>query len=197
MEKFYSRIRQSKIAGKLPTKDQINSVFHTFSKKEQFVFFVLLMTLLISTVAILETINKSLMVKIPARGGTISEGIIGTPRFINPILASSSVDQDIVSLVYSGLMRKDGNGSIIPDLAEKYDMSKDGLIYTFTLKDKIYFQNGKPVTADDIIFTINKAKDPVIKSLHYVDWSGVSITKIDDKTIEFSLKAISEASALI
>ena len=184
MEKFYSRIRNFK----LPKKDEINSVFTTFSKRERVIFIVLLFTLLLSTILILESINKTLMVEIPLRGGTVSEGIIGTPRFINPILASSPADLDMVSLVYSGLMRKNEDGTITPDLAENYEMSKDGLVYTFTLKNKIFFQNGDPVTVDDIIFTINKAKDPIIKSPRAVDWAGVTATKMDDRTIQFNLK---------
>ena len=185
---FYNRIRQSKIAGKLPTRGQINSVFHTFSKREWVVFIVLTATLLTSTLLILESINKSMMMKIPFHGGTISVGIIGTPRFVNPVLANSSTDLDLTTLVYSGLMRKNEDGALVPDLAEKYTMSKDGLSYTFNLKNNIYFQNGKPVTADDVIFTINKAKDSVLKSPRKVDWDGVSATKINDTTIQFTLK---------
>lgn len=188
MQNIYSRIRQLKITGKLPKKDQINSVFQTFSKKERVVFVLLLITLLISTLSILESLNKSLMVSIPLHGGSISEGIIGTPRFINPILANSPTDLDLVSLIYSGLMRKNPDGTLSPDLAEKYEVSKDGLVYTFTLKDKVYFQDGNPVTVDDIVFTINEIKDPVIKSLRRIDWEGINATKIDEKTIEFSLK---------
>ena len=188
MENLYSRIRQLKITGKLPRKEEINSVLAAFSKKERVLFFVLVITLLISTLSILESINKSLMVSIPFRGGFVSEGIIGTPRFINPVLANSSADQDMVVLIYSGLMRKNTDGTLTPDLAKKYEMSKDGLTYTFTLKDKIYFHDGKPVTADDVIFTISEAKDPIIKSPRKVDWDGVNATKIDDKTIQFTLR---------
>ncbi|KKT01278.1 MAG: Extracellular solute-binding protein family 5 [Candidatus Nomurabacteria bacterium GW2011_GWF2_43_8] len=184
MEKLYSRIRNFK----LPKKDEINSVFTAFSKNEKIIFAALVLALFISTVSILQSINKSLMVEVPFRGGSISEGIIGVPRFINPILANSSVDQDLVSLIYSGLMRKNPDGTLTPDLAEKYEISQNGLSYTFTLKDKIYFQDGKPVTADDVIFTVNKAKDSVIKSLHKVHWDGVTAAKINDMTIEFTLR---------
>ncbi len=173
---------------KLPKKEEINSVFTAFSKKEKIIFSVLLAILLISTLSIVESINKTLMVKIPLRGGSLSEGIIGTPRFINPILASSPSDLDMVALVYSGLMRKNPDGTVTPDLAEKYVMSKDGLTYTFTLKNNVYFQNGQPVTADDVIFTVNKAEDPTINSPQEVNWSGVTATKIDSKTVQFTLK---------
>lgn len=184
MEKFYSWIRNFK----LPKKDEINSIFATFTKKERIVFIVLLITLLISTISILESLNKSLMVSVPLRGGLISEGIIGSPRFINPILATYPADQDMVSLIYSGLMRKNPDTTLSPNLAEKYEVSKDGLIYTFTLKNKIYFQNGKPITADDVVFTINKVKDSIIKSPRKIDWDGVSVTKINDTIIQFTLK---------
>jgi peptide/nickel transport system substrate-binding protein len=174
----------------LPKKDEINSVFATFTKKERIIFAVLLIALFVSTISILQSINKSLMVSVPLRGGSISEGIIGSPRFINPILANpnSPADQDLVLLIYSGLMRKNSDGTFIPDLAEKYEMSKDGLTYTFTLKDEIYFQDEKPVTADDVIFTINKVKDSIIKSPHKIHWDGVSVEKINDTTIQFTLK---------
>lgn len=184
MQNLYSRIRNFK----LPKKDEVNSVFRTFSKKERIVFILLFSIFFISTVSILESLNKSLMVKVPLHGGSISEGIIGTPRFINPILANSPADLDLVSLIYSGLMRKNSDGGLSPDLAEKYEMSKDGLVYTFTLKDKIYFQDGKPVTADDVVFTINEIKDPIIKSQQKANWDGVSVTKINNQIIEFSLK---------
>lgn len=128
------------------------------------------------------------MVSVPLRGGSISEGIIGIPRFINPVLANSPADLDMTRLIYSGLMRKNPDTTLTPDLAEKYEVSKDGLTYTFTLKDKIFFQDGKPVTADDVIFTIKEVRDSIIKSPHKIHWDGVTATKIDEKTIQFSLK---------
>ncbi len=128
------------------------------------------------------------MTEVPMQGGSLSEGIVGTPRFINPVLAYSDVDQDMISLIYSGLMRKNTNGMMIPDLAEKYKVSKDGLTYTFTLKDDAYFHDGTKVTADDVVFTINKVKDPVIKSPRRGSWDGVSVEKIDDRTVKFALK---------
>jgi len=173
---------------KLPSKKEINFVFSSFSKKERMIFIGLLMVLLFSTLAILQSINKSFIVQVPSRGGSISLGIVGVPRFINPILANSLADQDLVALIYSGLMRKSENGALLPDLAEKYEMSKDGLTYTFTLKDNLYFQDGEPITSDDVLFTINKVKDTIIQSPQKVNWDGVNVEKIDEKTVQFTLK---------
>lgn len=173
---------------KWPKKNEINLVFSSFSKKEWLVFFGLLLVLLISTLVMLQKLNLHYTVSVPLQGGSITEGIVGTPRFINPVLSSSDADMDITSLVYSGLMRKEPDGSLVPDLAETYEVSEDGLNYTFTLKNNIYFHDGQPVTVDDVVFTIEKIKDPVIKSPRIGAWDGVTANKVDEKTILFTLR---------
>jgi peptide/nickel transport system substrate-binding protein len=125
---------------------------------------------------------------VPARGGTLSTGITGSVRFINPVLATSDTDKDIASLVFSGLMRRDQNGMIVPDLAESYSVSPDGRTYTFIIKKGASFHDGKPVTADDIVFTIAKAQDATIKSPWLVSWIDVSADRIDDRTVSFTIK---------
>lgn len=173
---------------KLPSKSEISLVFSSFSKKEWIFFILLVLMLFGSTLAILQSINKNFMVKVPMRGGELSEGIIGTPRFVNPVLAFSDPDRDLVSLVYSGLMRKDGSGALVPDLAENYEVSENGLSYTFKIKENAFFHDNTPVTADDIVFTINKIKDPIIKSPRKGNWDGVSVAKVDDRTVVFNLQ---------
>ena len=184
MKNPYSNIRNVK----LPSKNDIKLAITHFSKFEWKMFFALLIILLVSTVALLGKVNQSFMVQVPKTGGSLTEGIIGAPRFVNPILAISDADKDLSALIYSGLMRLNDDGTFIPDLAEKYEVSPDGLTYTFTLKDNIYFHNDKPVTVDDVLFTINSIKDPTVKSPRKSSWDGVSPEKIDEKTIKFNLK---------
>ena len=133
-------------------------------------------------------VNESFLIKIPTYGGQFTEGIVGSPRFVNPILAVSDIDRDLTALMYSGLLKINEDGLLVPDLAQSYEISDDGKIYTFILKDEIYFHDGKPVTVDDIIFTIEKTKDPIIKSPRRISWEGVEVLKIDDKTIQFILR---------
>ena len=174
--------------GKTRLGNKMNRVFASFSRMEWVVFFALFIGLFVSTILILKSINNKFLVTIPARGGTLTEGILGSPRFVNPILAISDADKDLTALIYSGLMRKMPDGSLVPDLAEKYDVSPDGLTYTFTLKNKIFFHDNTPVTADDVIYTITAAKDPTINSPKKVNWDGVAITKKDERTVVFTLK---------
>lgn len=179
----------NKISGfKTPSRKDMKRAITSFSKREWFVFLALAFGLLVSTLGILGRINESFMVAVPMEGGSLSEGIIGTPRFANPVLATTEADRALVSLVYSGLMRKTPDGSLISDLAEKYEVSPDSLTYTFTLKDEIFFHDGEPITTDDIIFTISAIKDPIIKSPRRGNWDGVTVEKIDDKTIKFTLR---------
>ncbi len=169
-------------------KKQITLVLASFSKKEWGIFLGLFGIFVISSILLLNILNQSFMVKVPMKGGSIREGVIGSPRFVNPVLAFSDADRDLTAIIYSGLMRKDADNNIIPDLAEKYYVSKDGLVYTFTLRNNLTFHNGKKITSDDVVFTINKIKDPTVKSPRKINFDGVSVEKIDELSIKFTLK---------
>ena len=172
----------------VPSRHEIETAIKTFSKKQWLAFFASVFVLVVSTLILVANLNQRILVGIPAHGGAETEGIVGTPRFINPILALSDADKDLTALVYSGLMRKMPDGEIIPDLASKYEVSADGLTYTFTLKDNIYFQDGTKVTSDDVAYTINQAEDPLIKSPKEVNWDGVEVTVPNPQTVVFTLK---------
>lgn len=185
MKNLYNRISRNL---KLPSKEKMKLAIYSFNKKEKIIFFISFFVLIFSTLAIMQSINNMFMVESPISGGSITEGIVGTPRFINPVLALSDADKDMTALVYSGLMRKSPSGNLIPDLAQSYEISNDGLSYTFVLKDNIYFHDNTIVTADDIVFTINAIKDPLNKSPIKNNWDGITIEKISEKTIKFILK---------
>lgn len=151
-------------------------------------FFLLAALIIISAGGLALLLNNALLVPAPARGGNLSEGIIGSPRFINPLLAITDADSDMTSLVYSGLLKATPEGDFIPDLAEHYEVSSDGRIYTVTIRRNAVFQDGTPVTADDILYTVGKAQDPALKSPQRANWDGVVAEKVDDRTVRFTLR---------
>ncbi len=161
--------------------DNIEDTVKTFSAAERAAFFAAALIFTASVLWLLVKINDFFLVTIPARGGSFSEALVGTPRFINPLLAMSDSDRDLSSLVYSGLTREMPDGSLIPDLAESYSVSTDTLTYTFFIKPTATFQDGTPVTADDIAFTVLKAEDPALKSPEFADWNGVSVKVINSE----------------
>mgnify|MGYP001558244612 FL=1 len=172
----------------LPSLEELIYALRNMRLWEKLVFLALVISFLASFLAIIWKISDTYMVEVPAYGGNLTEGIIGTPRFINPLLAASDADRDLVALTYSGLLRPDNHGRLINDMTEKYEISEDGLVYTFTLKPKLLWQDGAPVTGDDIVFTIEKIKDPSMKSSKRAGWEGVFAEKINDRTIKFTLK---------
>lgn len=125
---------------------------------------------------------------VPGIGGSYTEGIIGSPRVINPLYLSRDTDRDIARLVFSGLITYDGNGNVVPDLAERYTISPDGKVYTVFLRKEILWHDGKPLTADDVVFTINRIQNPQYKSPARANWQGVGVEKIDNATIRFTLR---------
>lgn len=164
------------------------AAFASFSPFQKKILYVLAVVCGLSVIGLLFSLNERFLVEVPRRGGMLVEGTVGTPRFINPLLAISDTDRDISALVYSGLMRATPAGDLIPDLAESYAVSPDGLVYTFALRENLIWHDGEPVTADDVLFTITKAKDPLLKSPRRASWEGVRVEKIDERTIELGLE---------
>lgn len=125
---------------------------------------------------------------IPATGGEYTEGLIGLPQLINPLYAlTSDVDNDLTHLIYSGLLRYDAEQGLIPDLAESFEVSEDGKVYTFVLRDDIKWHDGKPLLIDDIMFTFSALQNPDYRSPLQGSYSGTVIEQVDEKRIRFVL----------
>jgi len=180
-----------KIKFNLPGHNLAHKAFRSFSHPEKIIFYVLAMALAITTPLLLLRVNQTFLVKVPKHGGMITEGVTGMPQIINPItispFTSPEADNDLIALIYSGLLKATPDGSLIPNLAESYQISEDGLTYTFKLKDDLSWHDGKPVTSDDVKFTIQKAQDPQIGSRHKASWDGVVVETPDEKTVIFKL----------
>ncbi len=173
----------------LEFREKLSLLFYNFSLFERLLVIVCAVVLVSASFSALVKLNKQFSVEIPKEGGQMHEGMIGTPRFVNPVLAISDTDRDLSTLIYSGLLRINANGELIPDLAETYSVSEDGLTYYFKLRENAEFHDGTPVTTDDIIYTISKTQDPAIKSPKRPNWDGVQIEKINEREIEFTLSA--------
>lgn len=169
-------------------RDSIRTAITSFSLGEKVVFVILLITALLTAFTSIHSVNSLFLTEIPKKGGFFTEGVIGTARFINPILAFSDTDRDLSSLIYSGLLKVKPDGSLVGDLASDYSISDDGKTYKFNIRENATFHDGTKVTANDVLFTIQKIQDPSIKSPKRASWDGVMVEKIDDKTVQFTLK---------
>src|SRR3989339_39341 len=127
--------------------------------------------------------------EIPAIGGNYVEGIVGQPRFLNPIYGEvADVDRTITGIIFSGLVTYDKNGQIVNDLAESYKISEDGKTYDFVIKSNVLWHDGEKLTTDDIIFTIKTIQNSDYKSPQRVNWIDVDVLKNSDTSITFKLR---------
>ena len=98
------------------------------------------------------------------------------------------MDRDLVKLIYSGLIKYDGAGHLVPDLAQTYTINAEQTSYTFELRPDLRWHDGQPLTADDVIFTINQIKNPDFGSPLRASLNGINAKKINDQTVQFVLE---------
>lgn len=163
--------------------------YKSLSSKKITIFWSLIIFGIIFLFLSINALSNKFIITIPSYGGTLNEGIIGIPRYINPVLASSDSDKDMTILIYSGLLRKDINNNIVNDIAENIEESEDHLTFTVKISDKAVFQDNTKITADDVIFTISKIQNKNINSPLAIKFEGVDVEKGDNEnTVIFHLK---------
>lgn len=126
----------------------------------------------------------------PDYGGTYIEGLAGAPNLVNPLFNQyNPVDRDLAALVFNGLTREDETGAIQPDLAKKWDISPDGLIYTFTLRTDVMWSDGAPFSAADVLYTVQTIQSSDYNGLASIAdlWRTVAITEVNPSTIRLQL----------
>jgi ABC-type transport system substrate-binding protein len=174
---------------KLPNFSQWKKIFKILKKKEKITFLIFLFLALGSFTFLSYKLYINNTKTVPTFGSSYTEGVIGQPRFINPIYGETNdVDRTLIDLIYSGLMTYNKNGEIVKDLAEDYKVSEDGKTYEFTLKNNIFWQDGRPLTVDDIIFTIKTIQNSDYKSPLRANWLDINIERTSDKSFKFLLR---------
>ncbi len=124
-----------------------------------------------------------------APGGVYTEALIGSLGRLNPMLDwNNPTDRDVDRLVFSGLIKFDARGLPQPDLADSWGVTPDGTVYNFTIRDNAVWQDGTPVTSDDVIFTVGLIKSSSLFPQDVKDlWNQIQIEKLNDKNLKFTL----------
>jgi peptide/nickel transport system substrate-binding protein len=171
----------------------IPHVLESFTRRD--LILVLIFAVVITTAGgfLIFASNDGLSAGLPDYGGEHVEGLVGQPRFINPVLApASSVDTDLAKLVFGQLLKFDKNLTMMPDLAAGLpDISADQKVYTLKLKPGLTWHDGRPILADDVVFTIGVIQANDYESPLKTNWSRVKVEKIDDLTMKFTLREVS------
>ena len=139
-----------------------------------------------------------------AYGDIIVRGDIGDASNLIPILASDSASHSIAGLIYNGLVKYDKNMNIVGDLAESWDISKNGLVITFHLRKGVKWHDGRPFTAKDVLYTYQVTVDPKTPTAYAGDFLKVKKAEVlDDYTFRvtydkpFAPSLISWSSAVL
>jgi peptide/nickel transport system substrate-binding protein len=127
---------------------------------------------------------------IPTSGGMFTESTIGTQRNLNPLSPDTTLfDRDLGKLMFAGLLRYDPSSGEITDGLAHFRISEDSKTYFLTLKSSARFQNGNPVTTDDVLFTFEKVIQHPDFSNHILRdaFEYVSLNVVDEQTVSFVL----------
>ena len=174
---------------RIPSLKQLKYINKYLNKTEMAILYSALVILIIGLAVLFAKFYSQNLETLPQDGGKYIEGVIGAPKYINPLYSSlNSVDADLAQLIYSSLFTRDNNGYLMPDLVTDYKISADQKAYTLTIRDDAQWHNGNPVTIDDVIFTFNNIKNGQYQSPLRYNFNGVEASKIDDRTIQFTLK---------
>ena len=126
--------------------------------------------------------SPSLLVVPPYR-----EIVVGHPSSINPLTPRTQADQDLVALLFRGLVRAGQDGTILPDLAMAWSISADGRTYTFHLSPDAFWEDGQTVTSADVVFTIGLLQDPAYDGPYGSSWQGIHVAADGAYTVKFTM----------
>src|SRR6266516_6408372 len=127
-------------------------------------------------------------------GGTLGYGEYGRPSTLDPITSNEMISLRITELVFNGLVGIDEKQQIVPELAERWEVSKDGRAYTFFLRKDVTWhpkegEDSKPFTADDVVFTYNIMMHPRTITPLKVRYEFIDkVEKTGDYTVVITLK---------
>lgn len=126
----------------------------------------------------------------PIAGGVQIEGLVGSPKYINPILAgTNSADRDISQLIYSGLVKIDAGREVLPDLATGWNILDGGKTYLFNLQPNALWHDGEHFSADDVVYTFNTLQNNDYTGVLKASFAGILVEKTGDLTVKFTLPA--------
>jgi len=135
--------------------------------------------------------SSSVDVPEPQQGGVYSEALVGKFQRLNPVLDYyNSADRELNRLLFSRMITFEERGIPKLELVETYGISQDGTIYNITLRPDVKWHDGKALTTNDILFTINMIRDGegVVPDDIRSFWTEVDVKTLSETTIQFRLQ---------
>jgi len=152
-------------------------IFFALTRQERIAFIFGAVAVVVSFVVVITMVFSRITMAVPAAGGEYTEGIVGQPEYVNPVIASSQTDNDLVKMVYASLA----------DLAQSASSSPDKRTWNVRLKENLSWQDGQKLTSDDVIFTVQKIQDEDANSPLAQSWQGVAVSRVSELEVQFNL----------
>lgn len=122
-------------------------------------------------------------------GGVYAEAVLGPIDTLNPLYATSNAERSAAQLIFSRLFDYDKTGHLRDDLVTSMTVDKSQQVYTVSLRQDASWHDGRPVTAADVVYTVEAMKDPDVRSVMRSSWLDVRAVEVDSYTVKFSLPA--------
>jgi len=152
-------------------------IFVVLTRRERALFLIALTGAAASFAVVMGILFTNVTKAVPAAGGEYIEGVVGQPEYVNPVIAASQTDLDLVKMVYSNL----------DDVADSIDVATDTRTWTVHLKGGLMWQDGQKLTSDDVVFTVQSIQDRDADSPLYASWQGVAVSRVSELEVQFTL----------
>ncbi|MCL5017120.1 MAG: peptide ABC transporter substrate-binding protein [Patescibacteria group bacterium] len=156
----------------------LKKIIQALTKNEKVVIFIAIGIFFISGILWLGNFFNKNTVAVPVGSSKYTEGIVGQPKFINPVISNTDTDRDLSQLIYADLT----------DLIDHYTVSNDGKTWDVFLKDGLLWSDNKPLNSDDVVFTVETIQDPEANSPLFSTWQGIVVSRISELELEFNLR---------
>jgi peptide/nickel transport system substrate-binding protein len=123
----------------------------------------------------------------PVPGGIYTEGVLGAYTNANPVYASGEVDSAVSHLLFASLLTYNAKNQLVGDLASSWSVNSTGEVYVVHLRPHLTWQDGQPLTANDVAFTYHVIQNPDAQSPLNESWQNVTVTATDNNTVVFTL----------
>ncbi|MGB9856710.1 MAG: ABC transporter substrate-binding protein [Dictyoglomaceae bacterium] len=118
------------------------------------------LTIVLLLAFLITLLTGSSLAQTPQYGGVLRRSLINDPPTLDPAMITDTASDEVARQIFDGLVEYNPDGEVVPAIAKSWSISKDGLTYTFYLRDNVYFHNGRKVTAEDFVYSIKRVMDP-------------------------------------
>lgn len=156
--------------------------------RRHLIAWLLLLIILIGLTALQVVYNQDYVSSpTPTENSAYGEGVLGPLDSLNPLFASSDAELTASKLLFSSLLQYDTKGHLQGDVAESYEISDDGKVYTVNIRPDVYWHDNQPLTANDVVFSVQTMQNPAVGARQNSSWQNIKVVANGKQQVVFTL----------